>query len=210
MNADSLSQQFYKVTSLMTTEMLHKLGEDHAITQVISHNIKTSLSRKNPWRQRCIRDHQNFNVIAQQGKVIDDVIKQQEKDIVQVKENINQIDSKIQKLETDIDKSVNFIQNLNNQSLSIGFQIQSLQNDISRLIQYRERLGFQIQQYQNAYDTNYGYCKVEVPSDFFVDLHMHHERVIAQFQQKIDEAENIASILLEKAMNSEDKSESKE
>jgi hypothetical protein len=89
--------------------------------------------------------------------------------------------------------------------LNIGFQIQGLQNDVQRLIQYRERLGHQISQYQHASLMQYGQCNIEVPSDFFVDLHIHHEKLIALFQQKIDEAENLASTLLDQAMNSEEK-----
>lgn len=52
--------------------------------------------------------------------------------------------------------------------------------------------------------TQYDQCTIEVPSDFYVDLHIHHEKLIALFQQKIDEAESLASSLLDQAIHSED------
>lgn len=41
-------------------------------------------------------------MIGDQAKMIDDAMKQQEKDLVKVKECINQIDAKTEKLETKI------------------------------------------------------------------------------------------------------------
>lgn len=45
-----------------------------------------------------------------------------------------------------------------------------------------------------------------MPSDFFVDLYMHHQKLVALLQNKIDEAENMASSIFDTAIHSKDES----
>lgn len=103
--------------------MVSKLGESQARSLASVHNLQTTLSSQNPWKTRSIRDHDNFNVIAPKAQQIDNILVQQEKDLVFIREGVNLIDSKTQKLESDIDEAVSFLNSLNNKQQSISFQI---------------------------------------------------------------------------------------
>ena len=72
------------------------------------------------------------------------------------------------KLDQNIDEAVSFLQNLNQQQVSVSFQIQALRVDLNKMIQFREHLGQSLSFYQNSTDEFYN--KIEVPSQFFVDL----------------------------------------
>ena len=66
--------QFYRVDS-WTPDMIVKLGTDQASNTIVDRHLKASLNPKNPWRQRCVRDHPNFStVIAEQAKLVDSEI----------------------------------------------------------------------------------------------------------------------------------------
>jgi hypothetical protein len=62
----------------------------------------------------------------------------------------------------------------------VAFQVQALSIDVYRLMQYREQLGQAIHWYQNSGQEFYN--KIEVPSEFFVQLQRHHEKVIKMFE----------------------------
>ena len=51
--------------------MITKLGAAQAASQVMAHNIESSISLKNPWRLKQIKEHDNFNFIAGHAQLIE-------------------------------------------------------------------------------------------------------------------------------------------
>ena len=98
-------------------------------------------------------------------------------------------------LESEINQAVKYLQKLNISQQSVAFQIQALNVDLYKLKQFREQLGQAIHFYQSSGDEFYN--KIQTPSEFFVQMQQHHEKVLAMFEQKVKEAEAIVSALVQ-------------
>lgn len=89
------AEPYFNIRGVWTSEMMNRLTIDQARQTLTHQNLKQALSQKNPWRQRCIRDHPRFTSdIAPQAKQLENAIEGQKKNLVKVNESINKIDSK--------------------------------------------------------------------------------------------------------------------
>lgn len=70
---------------------------------------------------------------------------------------------------------------------------------MGRLVEFREQLGQAIQFYQNSADNEF--IKFELPSEFFVSLQKHHEKLLSLLEYQINKTESLAQRLMEDAVS---------
>lgn len=72
---------------------------------------------------------------------------------------------------------------------------------MAQLTSFREQLGSQLNTYQSTQGDQYA-PGITTPSEFFFQLQRHHEKLLQQYEFKIQEAEVLAKVVSEQAAKS--------